>query len=148
VAQFNQLQEELVVETDRILAENTMLTEGEAKIKKAQGNLRAETLKVSDEVQQAKARRESLQEMINQLQSGEEVDMHRLVIPQGAISRQIVREIIQELTHQDCTYALSKAFESGAMDLNTYLRLVRDQAKKEFMSKAMLLKIREQFPTD
>jgi hypothetical protein len=34
------------------------------------------------------------------------------------------------------------------MDLNTYLRLVRDQAKKEFMSKAMLLKIREQFPTD
>jgi len=57
-----------------------------------------------------------------------------------------MHELTNGLALQDCIYALSTAFERGSLDLATYLRVVRDLAKKEFMSKALMLKIREAYP--
>lgn len=85
---FRKLQQDISIETDRILAQNLLLSEGEHKITKGMTAMRQETSKVLDELGQAKARNESLRDQVLLLQAGGDVDVDKLVIPQGVVSKQ------------------------------------------------------------
>lgn len=159
ISRYERLQSDLTTDTDRILAENAVLHKGSEKINKAISAIGDEIIAVQEETQQMSAKCASMNEMIEQLRSSGSLDVDKLVIPQGPISKQyhnrinifltcfrIIGELVKELAAQDCLYALSKAFEKGGIDLNVYLRLVREQAREEFMSKALILKIREIYP--
>ncbi len=146
VKKYKQLQQDISIDTDRILAENSLLSENENKIKKSLSELRQEIIKVKDEIGQSKARNESLAEQIQVLKAGGDVDLDRLIVPQGAISKQVMREVVSDLVLQDTMYALTKAFEKKQIELASFLRMTRDLARDQFKGKALLLKVREQFP--
>lgn len=88
LARYGSLQTELASDTDRILAENTLLDQGEAKINKAITKLRENILTVQEETQQMSAKCASIEEMLAQLRSSGTLDVDRLVVPQGPISKQ------------------------------------------------------------
>jgi len=88
IDRYQKLQQELAGETDRVLAQNNQLCEGEGKLKKAQGTIRTEILKISEEAEQDRARNDSLMDQIQRLKSDGELNIDKLVISQGPISKQ------------------------------------------------------------
>ena len=84
----NKLQHQLSEESDRILAENSLLQEGTAKLTSGLSALRNELKQVQDEIEQTKARNASLTDQLEHLQAAGEVDIDNLVIPQGQVGKQ------------------------------------------------------------
>lgn len=158
----NKLQHHLSEETDRILAENSLLQDGAAKLITGLTALRNEIKLVQDEIEQTKARNASLMDQLDHLKAAGEVDIDNLVIPQGQVGKQyyfhshftkinnhfyrLLRELATDLTIQDCIYEVGKVFERGQIDLASYLKSTRELAKEQFFSKATVIKILETHP--
>lgn len=85
---LNKLEQDLSVETDRILAQNTLLSKGEEKIKKGISAYNSEILKIEDERDQMVAKKESLKDQIEELKQKGQVDIEKLLLPQSAVSKQ------------------------------------------------------------
>ena len=143
---YHQIQRELALESDRLLAESTQLTMGEKTLEEGRQRVRDELTKTQDEIDAIKAQTHRL---VSLAQGGSGViNYDNLVVPHGPIARQIMELVAEDLAIQDTIYAISKAFLDGraSFGLIVYLRHVRDLARDQFMAKALLAKIRREFP--
>ncbi|PJF19563.1 hypothetical protein PSACC_00619 [Paramicrosporidium saccamoebae] len=141
---FNALQKEAALESDRILAENTQLSEGEKRLAGGLAKILEETARMEEEIDLVRSQKERIRQLVNTEQS--EVDYDTLVMPHGPISKQIMDVVAMDLATQDLIYTISKAFNEGNITLTVYLRHVRDLAREQFLQKALLAKIRREFP--
>jgi ESCRT-I complex subunit TSG101 len=144
-SRYQALQRELALESDRLLAENTQLLNGEKILEEGHQKIRAELSKTQIEIDGIKAQ---TQRLIALSQHGTPIDYDNLVIPHGPIAKQIMDLVAEDLAIQDTIYAVSKVFLDGKAKFNLAvdLRYVRDLAREQFMAKALLAKIRREFP--
>jgi ESCRT-I complex subunit TSG101 len=140
---LKRLQSELAMETDQILAKSELLQANERKIEKGLSSLKIEISKVEEEIDNVRAKKESLKDQIFDLKEKGSLDLNKLIVPKGPTSEQVIRAVIDEFAIQDTIYILGKALEKRKLDLSQYLRNIRELAREHFMRKALLQKIHD-----
>lgn len=144
---FQALQKELSSESDRILAENTLLSRGETFLAEGLAKILDETRKLEGEIETIRVQKDKLIQLASSDQG--EIDYDTLVVPQGPIAKQIIEVVSIDLAIQDLIYIISKVFSEGQMPtltLTLYLKSIRELAREQFLQKALLSKIRREFP--
>lgn len=147
---YRELQAQLAIESDRLLAENTRLAGGEARLAEGLQRLTEECARVQQEIAAIRQYTQTLTEAAEQAaaEGDQKIIYEDLVAPQGPIAQQIFDLLAEELAVQDTIYALSKLFNEGRAGINlaTYLKQVRELAREQFLAKALHAKIRRKFP--
>lgn len=140
---LKRLQSEFAMETDQILANSELLQTNERKIEKGLSSLKIEISKVEEEIDNVRAKKESLKDQIFDLREKGSLDLNKLIVPKGPTSEQVIRAVIDEFAIQDTIYILGKALEKRKLDLSQYLRNIRELAREYFTRKALLQKIHD-----
>lgn len=144
--QMKRLQRDVAIESDQILAKSTMLGEGETNLKKGLAMLNAQLKKIEEERSLLLSRQVSLSRQIEQLSSGGEIDIDHFVLPQGPIAQELANTCIKDHAIQDTIYESFKRLERRKTGLPEFISKTRELAREQFMARALLLKIRRDFP--
>lgn len=59
------------------------------------------------------------------------------------LHRQIVNCYVQDCAIDDTIYSLGQALKRGSIDLDTYLKYVRELSRKQFINRATMQKARQ-----
>ncbi len=70
-----------------------------------------------------------------------DIDIDKAIEPQNAYSKQILECMAQDSAIDDVMYYFDKALQSEIIDLETYLKNVRQFARDQFLSRALLKKV-------
>ena len=143
---MKRLQRDVAIESDQILAKSTMLGEGETNLKKGLAMLTAQLKRIEEERSLLLARQVSLTRQIEQLSSGGDIDIDHFVLPQGPIAQELTMACIKDHAIQDTIYESFKWLERRKTSLPEFIARTRELAREQFMERAMLLKIRRDFP--
>lgn len=145
---FQELQQQLVVESDQLLAENTRLNEGEDQLSAEMRRLEAEVERFQLTLDAILEQKRHYQSLLDQ--PAAEVDPEKVLEFDGPLANQIADLVIEDLSTQDLIYTLGRVFNEGkcppSLTLPAYLKAVRETAHDQFMAKALLAKIRRKFP--
>lgn len=141
---FKDQQQEWAFESDDLLEEGQKLEKGERSLLTSQEKLLTIIKEIEKEIETIRLRKET----ISNLSNDSELDLDCIVRPQGPIAKQIIDLTTEEMSLEDTLYSMGKAFLDGKLNvpLATYLKSVRDVARDQFMVKALILKIRKEFP--
>ena len=143
---FRKLQTESALESDRLLAEHSQLEQGENRLNAALHRFKNDIKSLEEKIETIRKQKEFIVEMAKKDEI--ELDYDTLVVPQGPIAKQIMELHIEQMALEDVMYDFSKVFllGKGNITLPMYLKHIRELAREQFMNKALLAKIRLNFP--
>lgn len=135
---LNQKVEDLLTQSTLLCENNRLLREEKEQRLRQKETLEAEIQRIQD----------FKEKIIELAQISGPLPAEELAKPEGPISTQLFHLTAEDLAYQDTIYSLSTAFNEGktSLDLAVYLKTIRDLARKQFMARALRVKIRTKYP--
>jgi len=138
------VQTETTREVEAAMLENDNLN-GELKSLFDKKNLLLDTKRKTEELIKQTDNKNS--DMENWIQTNnknpEEINIDQLTEPEDDIQRQILHLEAEDFTIEDTLYFLEKALQRGTIDVNIYLKNVRNLSSDQFFKRALIRKIKE-----
>lgn len=120
------------------------LKSGQEKIDRIVEKLQEETQEVEKNINLLTERNKEIQEKLEQFNDQQDdLNIDEVVSPTTPLYKQIVNSFAQEQAIEDTIYYLGEALRKGVLDLDVFLKHVRDLSREQFMLRATIKTARE-----
>jgi len=75
--------------------------------------------------------------------TGQQIDIDPITEPSDPITRQLLVQVAEDATIEDTLYYMDKKLNSGAVTIETYLKVIRNLAQEQFYRRATIKKLHE-----
>lgn len=119
------------------------LVEGSSKIDNVIARLIREEVELQKNVNILRDKEQELEKSLDALEKSEGIDPDEAVTTTAPLYKQLLNAYSEEAALEDAIYYLGEALRSGVIDLETFLKHVRQLSRKQFMLRAIMQKCRQ-----
>jgi len=132
--QHSQLQAEL--ETLRRTQQE--LSNGSARLSELFTKYQKEKLDLEKNIKILQDKEIELEKEINKLMNNQSIDVDEAVTPIAPLYKQMLNAFVEEAGIEDAIYYLAEGLRSGIIDLDAFLKQVRQLSRRQFMLRALM----------
>ncbi|XP_034951245.1 tumor susceptibility gene 101 protein [Chelonus insularis] len=137
--QFSQLQAEL--ETLRRTQQE--LQNGSTKLKELFSKLQKEKQELEKNITILQDKEGELEKEIEKLSDNQSIDVDEAVTTIAPLYKQMLNAFAEEAATEDAIYYLGEGLRQGSIDLDVFLKHVRQLSRRQFMLRALMLRCRQ-----
>ncbi|XP_075160459.1 tumor susceptibility gene 101 [Haematobia irritans] len=130
-------------EIDTLNRTKQELVEGSAKIDSILSRMEREKIDLQKNINILRDKEEELAKSLESLESSEGIDPDEAVTTTAPLYKQLLNAYAEEAATEDAIYYLGEALRSNVIDLDTFLKHVRQLSRKQFMLRAIMQKCRQ-----
>ncbi|XP_037813521.1 tumor susceptibility gene 101 protein [Lucilia sericata] len=130
-------------EIDTLNRTKQELVEGSTKIDSIIARLKREEVDLQKNINILRDKEQELEKSLETLENSEGIDPDEAVTTTAPLYRQLLNAYAEEAATEDAIYYLGEALRSGVIDLETFLKHVRQLSRKQFMLRAIMQKCRQ-----
>ncbi|XP_063698453.1 tumor susceptibility gene 101 protein [Culicoides brevitarsis] len=119
------------------------LSEGQNKIKEIIRKLEAEKVELTKSLEILKEKDAEVDKGLELAEKAEEVNIDEVVVTTAPLYRQLLRAYCEEAAIEDAIYYLGEALRKNVIDLEVFLKYVRQLARRQFTLRALMQKCRQ-----
>lgn len=119
------------------------LNRGKAKLENMINKLEQEQLDLEKNIMVLREKNEAMSDLISKMQTQEQIDVDEAVITTAPLYKQLLNAFAEENAIEDAIYYLGEALRRQVIDLDVFLKHVRELSRKQFMLRALMQKCRE-----
>ncbi|CAG0912889.1 unnamed protein product [Notodromas monacha] len=120
------------------------LMEGERKIQGILSRLENEKRELEEKIQLMTEKKKEIEDALGKMEKKQEdLNVDDAVVPSAPLFKQIFELFAEENATQDAIYYLGEALRRNVLDLETYLKQVRELSRKQFLLRAHMQKCRK-----
>ncbi|KAH8364692.1 hypothetical protein KR084_010010 [Drosophila pseudotakahashii] len=119
------------------------LVEGSSKIDTIISRLEREQVDLQKNISVLKDKEQELERSLETLESAEAIDPDEAVTTTAPLYRQLLNAYADEAATEDAIYYLGEGLRGGVIDLETFLKHVRQLSRKQFILRATMQKCRQ-----
>ncbi|XP_053955044.1 tumor susceptibility gene 101 protein [Anastrepha ludens] len=119
------------------------LVEGSSKIDNVIARLNREEVELQKNINVLRDKEQELEKSLGALEKSDGIDPDEAVTTTAPLYRQLLNAYAEEAALEDAIYYLGEALRSGVIDLETFLKHVRQLSRKQFMLRAIMQKCRQ-----
>ncbi|XP_036671758.3 tumor susceptibility gene 101 protein [Drosophila suzukii] len=119
------------------------LVEGSSKIDAIISRLEREQVDLQKNISVLKDKEQELEKSLETLESAEAIDPDEAVTTTAPLYRQLLNAYADEAATEDAIYYLGEGLRGGVIDLETFLKHVRQLSRKQFILRATMQKCRQ-----
>lgn len=129
-------------EVEILLQTQRELNQGKNKLDTMFDNLEKEKQSIEQKIQMLKDKEVELEKTIEKLSSEEDVDVDDAVITTTPLYKQILNTHCEDAATEDTIYYIGEALRRGVIDLDVFIKQLRDLSRKRLMLRSLLEKCR------
>jgi len=124
---------------------NEELTQGKAKLQKYMSDMETDARDLDANLNTLREKNEQLKQAVAHMSDSENggVDVDNAVTTTAPVYRQLVNAYAEESAVEDAIYYIGEGLRKEVIDLNTFLKHVRELSRKQFMLRALMQKCRQ-----
>jgi len=130
-------------ECDSLKRTQEELNQGQNKLTGILAKIKHEEGELDSSIRILESKKEEMEEMVEKMEEGEEISCDDAVHASFPLYKQLMNDFAEESATQDTIYFLGEALRKGAIDVDVFLKQVRDISRKQFMLRATMAKCRE-----
>lgn len=130
-------------EMDVLKKTHDELNSGKTKLEDMINRMDREQAELESNLQTLRDRNEEMKELVRKMESQGAVDVDEAVVTTAPLYKQLVNAFAEENATEDAIYYLGEALRKGVIDLDVFLKHVRELSRKQFMLRALMQKCRE-----
>ncbi|XP_067643219.1 tumor susceptibility gene 101 protein [Eurosta solidaginis] len=119
------------------------LVEGTSKIDNVIARLNREEVELQKNINILRDKEQELEKSLETLEKSDGIDPDEAVTTTAPLYRQLLNAYAEEAALEDAIYYLGEALRCGVIDLETFLKHVRQLSRKQFMLRALMQKCRQ-----
>lgn len=119
------------------------LQEGENKLAEILRKLENDESELKKNIQLLQDKDAELTKSLEHLEQNEEIDVDEAVTTTAPLYKQLINAYAEEASIEDAIYYLGEALRKGVIDLEVFLKQVRQLGRKQFMNRALMQKCRQ-----
>lgn len=119
------------------------LNEGQSKINDIVGRLERDQQELTKSIAVLKDKERELQQALDSLEKVDGIDVDEAVTTTAPLYKQLLNAYAEEAAIEDAVYFMGEALRSGVIDLEVFLKNVRQLSRKQFMLRALMQKCRQ-----
>lgn len=130
-------------EMDALSATRDKLKDGQSHLEQMLSQLEAEEKQVEANTRELKQKNEEIEESLRKMEGREEIDPDEAVTPTAPLYRQLLNLVAEEMTIEDTYYYLMEALRKDVIELEVFLKHVRELSRKQYLLRAHIYKVRQ-----
>ncbi|XP_005097194.1 tumor susceptibility gene 101 protein [Aplysia californica] len=119
------------------------LTQGKQKLETIISDLEKEKNEIDRNIRLLREKDTEVKEAVQKMESNEEVDIDEAVVTTTPLYRQLVDAFAEEQAIEDAIYYLGEGLRKNVIELESFLKRVRELSRKQFILRATIQKCRE-----
>ncbi|CAH1798904.1 unnamed protein product [Owenia fusiformis] len=129
-------------EMDALKKTQEDLNAGKAKLEEMVGNLEKEQIEVEKNISLLREKDEEIMDVLARMENREAIDIDEAVVAPAPLYKQLLNSFAEEQAIEDTIYYLGTALNRGSIDLDVFLKKVRELSRQQFMLRALIRKCR------
>lgn len=130
-------------EIDTLKRTQQELNEGQSKINDIIGRLERDEQELTKSISVLKDKEQELQRALESLEKVDGIDVDEAVATTAPLYKQLLNAYAEEAAIEDAMYFMGEALRGGVIDLEVFLKHVRQLSRKQFMLRALMQKCRQ-----
>lgn len=130
-------------EMDVLYKTQADLLRGKEKLEQMMQNLEKEKSDIDGNIQLLRQKDGEVKEALQQIENQDQLSIDEAVVTTAPLYRQLLRAFAEEQALEDAIYYLGEALRKSTIDLDVFLKQVRELSRKQFMLRALIQKCRE-----
>lgn len=130
-------------EMDVLYKTQADLLKGKEKLEQMMQNLEKEKGDIDSNIQLLRQKDQEVKEALQQLENQDQLSIDEAVDTTAPLYRQLFKAFAEEQALEDAIYYLGEALRKNVIDLDVFLKKVRELSRKQFMLRALIQKCRE-----
>lgn len=130
-------------EMDVLKRTHDELTQGKAKLDDMINRMDREQAELEANLQNLRERNDELKELIHKVENQGSINVDEAVVTTAPLYKQLLNAFAEENATEDAIYYLGEALRKGVIDLDVFLKHVRELSRKQFLLRALMQKCRE-----
>jgi len=130
-------------EMDTLQRTNDDLMRGKKTLDDMLQKIEKEQNEVEHKITLLQEKNEELLAAIAKMENKEEVDIDEAVVPTAPLYKQLLNAFAEEQATEDTIYYLQEGLKRGVIDLDVFLKQVRELSRKQFMMRAIIQRCRQ-----
>ncbi|KAJ6641900.1 Tumor susceptibility gene 101 protein [Pseudolycoriella hygida] len=119
------------------------LSQGRAKIQMNISKLEQEESELKANITVLQDKQESLEKSLESIDQSNGIDVDEAVTTTAPLYKQLLNAYAEEAATEDAIYYMGEALRNGVIDLDLFLKQVRQMSRKQFMLRALMQKCRQ-----
>jgi ESCRT-I complex subunit TSG101 len=119
------------------------LSQGRAKIQMNISKLEQEESELKANITVLQDKQQSLQKSLESIDQSNGIDVDEAVTTTAPLYKQLLNAYAEEAATEDAIYYMGEALRNGVIDLELFLKQVRQLSRKQFMLRALMQKCRQ-----
>lgn len=119
------------------------LGSGKTKLESMCRQLEFEQTELENSIRILTSKNDEMQDLLTKLEGQETVDIDEVVTTTAPLYKQLLNAFAEESATEDAIYYLGEALRKGVIDLDVFLKKVRELSRKQFMLRALMQKCRQ-----
>lgn len=119
------------------------LNEGQSKINDIIARLERDEQELTKSIAVLKDKEQELERALEGLEQVDGIDVDEAVTTTAPLYKQLLNAYAEEAAIEDAVYFMGEALRSGVIDLEVFLKHVRQLSRKQFMLRALMQKCRQ-----
>lgn len=119
------------------------LNQGQNKLSGILAKIKHEESELDSSIRILESKKDEMEEMVGKMEEGEEISCDEAVTATFPLYKQLMEAFAEESATQDAIYFLGEALRKGAIDVEVFLKQVRDISRNQFMLRKTMAKCRE-----
>lgn len=119
------------------------LLEGQTKLGEIMKKLERDEVDLNKNIQLLRDKEVELTKSLEALEQNDQIDVDEAVTTTAPLYKQLVTLYAEEAAIEDAVYYIGEALRKGVIDLEVFLKQVRELSRKQFMNRALMQKCRQ-----
>lgn len=121
----------------------TDLVKGKEKLEVMVKELENEKVEIENNIKLLQDKDQEVKEVLQKLDNQDKLDIDEAVVTTTPLYRQLLNSFAEEQAIEDAIYYLGEALRKDVIDLDVFLKQVRELSRKQFFLRALIQKCRE-----
>ena len=130
-------------EIDSLRKTQEELNRGQAKLTAILGKVRSEDQELSSNIRVLESKQQEMSGVVDKIEDGDQINCDEAVVASNPLFKQLMNAFAEESATEDAIYFLGEALRKGTIDVDVFLKQVREVSRKQFMLRATMMKCRE-----
>ncbi|XP_041351921.1 tumor susceptibility gene 101 protein-like isoform X2 [Gigantopelta aegis] len=130
-------------EMDVLRKTQSELVAGKEKLERMISDLEREKTDVEENIKTLREKDNEVKEAVTKLENSGPLDIDEAVVTTTPLYRQLLNSFAEEQALEDAIYYLGEAIRKNVIDLDVFLKQVRELSRQQFMLRALIQKCRE-----
>eukprot|EP00916_Digyalum_oweni_P024185 GHVL01039995.1.p1 GENE.GHVL01039995.1~~GHVL01039995.1.p1 ORF type:complete len:447 (+),score=45.44 GHVL01039995.1:140-1480(+) len=119
------------------------LTKGKDKLEKMVKDLEQEKISIESNIILLRTKNDEVKDALQKMEQTDNLEIDEAVVTTTPLYRQLLDAFAEEQAIEDAIYYLGEALRKNVIELEVFLKRVRELSRKQFMQRALIQKCRE-----